>query len=134
MCICVFFCSNNLDFFIELVFMSLHKGEELEKAVRSSDIPLSRVAEKLGFSRRHMYNLFEKEIIDDSIINETARIINKDLSHLLSTYFKPTSYGVVSEPDVNSEVSLNRETEYWINKYVALLEKYNLLLEKVSRN
>ena len=113
--------------------MSIHKGEELEKAIRSSDIPLSKVAEKLGFSRRHIYNLFEREIIDDSIINNTARIINKDLSHLLSAYFTPTSYGVVKEHDTEfSNSELTKETEYWVKKYVDLLEKYNTLLEKVS--
>lgn len=114
--------------------MSLHKGEELEKAIRSSDIPLSKVAEKLGFSRRHMYNLFEKKTIDDSIINQASRIINKDLSYLLSAYFQPNTPSIVSEPNgtIDKASALSRETEFWISKYVELLERYNEVLEKLN--
>lgn len=101
-----------------------HKGKILEKAVRESGMPLTKLSKKMAKSRRWMYNAFENENLSIDYILEIGKIIHYDFSEDLKDLkkFKESAdhFGINSNPE---------NSEYWKNKYLNLLEKYNLLLE-----
>ncbi|MFN8282349.1 MAG: hypothetical protein U0U67_03995 [Chitinophagales bacterium] len=96
-----------------------HKGEILEKAIRESGIPIIKVAKMLGKSRRWMYHTFENNNVSIDVILEIGKIIHHDFSKDIKGLVK---YKLAS--DENTE----DKSEFWKNKYVELLEKYNDLL------
>lgn len=105
-----------------------HKGEIVEKAVRESGISISKVAKMLGKSRRWMYHTFESNNISIDVILEIGKIIHHDFSKDIKGLIK---YKLASDQsDDNNE----NKTEYWRNKYVELLEKYNELLIVHNKN
>ncbi len=93
--------------------MSVHKGEILEKAIRSSGYPISKLAKKINKSRRHIYNLFENPNVSIELLMEIGKIINHDFSK-----------------EVKDIRNISHDNEnYWKEKYYQLLEKHQLLLE-----
>jgi len=101
-----------------------HKGKILEKAVRESGMPLTKLSKKMAKSRRWMYNAFENENLSIDYILEIGKIIHHDFSEDLKDLKKFKEYAEHFGINSNSE-----DSEYWKNKYLNLLEKYNLLLE-----
>jgi predicted transcriptional regulator len=108
-----------------------HRGELVEKAVRQSGFPLTKLAERLGKSRRWIYNAFENAQLPIDHILRIGKIIHHDFSDEIEelkgkslqtdeTFMQP--YGPV------------KDAEYWRSKYYEVLEKYNALLETVSRD
>ena len=58
-----------------------HRGEILEAAVRKSGIPLTRIVEKLGKSRKWIYNQFEISDVPLDILIDVGKVIHHDFSH-----------------------------------------------------
>ncbi|MBK9330429.1 MAG: hypothetical protein IPM95_14270 [Sphingobacteriales bacterium] len=99
-----------------------HKGEIVEKAVRESGIPISKVAKTLGKNRRWMYHTFKSNNISIDVILEIGKIIHHDFSKDIKGLIK---YKLASD---QSDEDMENKAEFWKNKYVELLEKYNELL------
>lgn len=104
-----------------------HRGEIVEKAVRQSGMPLTQLAKRLGKSRRWIYNAFENPNLSLDLIHEIGKIIHHDFGHEiidLKNTIPTLNYGadLFYQPAENS-------AEFWKNKYLILLEKYNALLE-----
>jgi len=110
-----------------------HKGEILEKAVRQSGMPLTKLTKKLCRSRRWIYNAFENPNLSIDYILEIGKIIHYDFTddiHELKKY-RATSIELQSENNsFSKELFSNDTTEFWKNKYLSILEKYNFLLER----
>lgn len=108
----------------------IHRGENIERAVRASGFSITKLANRLGRSRRHVYNIFETIDVPIEVVLDIGRIINHDFTYLL-----PKGGVDYSENDYFSNLGVERtknpsvEIEYWKNKYLELLEKYNRLLE-----
>ena len=101
-----------------------HKGKILEKAVRQSGMPLTKLSIKMDKSRRWIYNAFENENLAIDYILEIGNIIHYDFSEDLEDLkkYKEAADHFGTMPNSN-------QTDYWKNKYLNLLEKYNELLE-----
>lgn len=99
----------------------IHEGQILEKAVRTSGVSIAFIATKIKYSRRHIYNLFNNEVIPVDVFVQIGVIINHDFSSELKK-IKTFKRSIVTENE--------HEIDYWKNKYVDILEKYNELLEK----
>lgn len=105
----------------------IHRGEIVEKVVRSSGIPLSRVAARMGKSRRWIYNAFETADLSLDFVLEFGRILHYDFSeeipqiagHRSNFTDKPLTYG-------------EQSVDYWKEKYYKLLEEHNELLKQLS--
>jgi len=109
-----------------------HKGEILEKAVRESGMSLTKLTQRLSKSRRWIYNAFDNPNVPIDYILEIGKIIHHDFSEdiiELKKYRKMTTEVSLDHNYLNPE---NNTTDYWKIKYLNLLEKYNLLLEKNS--
>ena len=100
------------------------KGTIVEKAVRESGMPLTKLSIKMGKSRRWMYNAFENDNLSIDYILEIGRIIHYDFSEDLKDLkkFKQSAdnFGINSN---------SADSDFWKNKYLNLLEKHNKLLE-----
>ncbi len=109
-----------------------HKGEIIEKAVRSSGYSITKLADSLGRSRRWIYQIFESPNVPIDYILDIGRIIHHDFSdevRELKVYRIKTSTDNFQESPQNS-LSDRNEVEYWKNKYLTVLENYNELLLK----
>ena len=98
-----------------------HKGEIVEKAVRQSGIPLTKLVGRLGKSRKWIYNAFENPQLSLDVILEIGKIIHYDFSNEIKE--------LNSNNSVNETRPIFNEVEYWKNKYLYLLEEYKTLLE-----
>jgi len=103
-----------------------HKGEIVEKAVRQSGIPFTKIVKRLGKSRKWIYNAFENPQLSLDIILEIGKIIHYDFSNEIKE--------LNSNNSVNETRPLYNEVEYWKNKYLHLLEEYKTLLEASNAN
>lgn len=103
-----------------------HKGEIVEKAVRQSGIPLTKLVKRLGKSRKWIYNAFENPQLSFDVIIDIGKIIHYDFS----TDFKELKATQPNDLLNNSP----QEIEYWKNKYLHLLEEYKTLLEALNAN
>ncbi len=104
-----------------------HKGEIVEKAVRQSGLPLTQLAKRMGKSRRWLYNAFDNPSLSIEHILQIGSIIHYNFSndvHDLQRFLN------LEEPisEENNYVVSSENAEYWKNKYLTLLEKYNTLL------
>jgi len=108
-----------------------HRGEIVEQAVRQSGYSLTKLTQRLGKSRRWIYHAFENPILSIDVILEIGKIIHHDFSDEIIDLKRYSAK--ITEPLTSlqnqSENSITSQNEYWKNKYLLLLEKYNALLE-----
>jgi hypothetical protein len=107
--------------------MKQHVGEILEKAIRQSQYPISKIAKQIGYTRQHMYNLFNQAQIDLNLIDEIGKIIHYDFTLEIKRLKKYSSI----EPG-NKEKDIQHEPNYK-DKYLFLLEEYALLLKEHNK-
>ena len=109
-----------------------HKGELIEKAVRESGYSITRLAKRLGKSRRWMYQIFEKPNVSMDYVLQIGKVIHHDFSSEikgLREYRQSETPQKWDDPE--GEFLTDKEkAEYWKNKYLLLLEKYNDLLTR----
>lgn len=131
----------------------VHRGETIKEAIKSSGVAIGVVAEKLGVSRKTLYNKFKESSIPYSFILKIGEVIHHDFSH----EFPHLSKNVKKEaPKPQAPASNNlllpfdgapqepykphnlKECEEELvklqRKYIALLEKFNELLLKTSQD
>lgn len=117
--------------------MAIHVGNVLEQVLRMERIGISELSRKLKVSRRTIYNWFEQENLDLQIILEVGNIIGHDFTAELPESLIRTNRYVLNSEDSslmkNANVD-NNSVYFWMNKYIALLEKYNDLLNVISEN
>jgi hypothetical protein len=103
-------------------------GTIIENAIRKSSFPISLLAKKMGKSRRHIYDLFERAEVSLEIVIQIGQIINYDFSNEVRELKKTPEnlkYDLLIEPN-----SIKDSASFWRSKYVELLEKHQLLLER----
>ena len=99
-----------------------HRGEIVEIAVRQSGIPLTILVNRLGKSRKWIYNAFENPQLSIDVILEIGKQIHYDFSFEIKEL---ASINYFNEPQ-----AVYGDAEHWKNKYLHLLEEYKMLLEK----
>ena len=130
----------------------LHRGEMMKEAIKASGVAVGVVAEKLGISRKTLYNKFKESSIPYSFILKLGEVIHHDFSqefpHLGKTVKKeapkpqaPAPNSLLlpfdGEPQEPYRPNNMRECEQELvklqRKYIALLENFNELLIKTSQ-
>lgn len=109
-----------------------HKGEIVEKAVRESGHSITKLAEKMGKSRRWVYQIFDSANVPIDYIMEIGRIIHHDFSEEIRgiKIYTGSNYYSAAHEDRTKFSSPQKEIEYWKHKFFSLEEKYNELLSK----
>lgn len=110
--------------------MSKHRGEILKEVFERQGVTISKVAKKVGVDRATVYRHFLDEDLSIDYIVKYGQAIDFDFSK----YF-PELLQVVQEPGNQYETrapktygELERDVEYWKDKYIDLLEQYNKLI------
>ena len=107
-----------------------HKGEIQEKAVRDSGIPLTKLTKKLSKSRRWIYNAFENPNVSIDYILEIGKIIHHDFSEDIAELKRYRTFAAITNLEETGSITGDTQSvDYWKNKYLRLLEKYNEILE-----
>ncbi|MBC5992644.1 helix-turn-helix domain-containing protein [Pontibacter cellulosilyticus] len=130
-----------------------HRGEIIREAIKASGVAVGVVADKLGISRKTLYNKFKESSIPFSFILKLGEVIHHDFSqefpHLSKSVKKepalpqmPASTNLLlpfdgepaGTPKPNNMKECEAELVALQRKYIALLEKFNELLLKTSAN
>jgi hypothetical protein len=96
--------------------MKNHRGELLKKGVYESGYPITKLAKKMGKSRKWIYLLFQRNNVSVDILKEIGTIIHYDFI----------------EADKEKCISTVYNEELWKNKYLTLLEEFNDFLKKIT--
>lgn len=110
--------------------MILCKGDVIERAVRNK-IGISELSRKLQVSRTSIYNWFENGQVNLETICKIGQAIDYDFTKEFPEEFAnaqnlPSMKNSAKE-GLQKEIG-NSSVDYWMNKYILLLEKYNDLL------
>ena len=132
-------CKINVKYILQICMLfrirmrNQHHGEILEQAIRQSSVAISKIAKKTGYSRTHIYNLFQQKNIDLNLLLVIGEFIHHDFSDSISQLRK---YKHVLQAEYAAS---NRVREPIIaqnsfeQKYYALLQEHNLLLKKYNK-
>ncbi|TCC92715.1 helix-turn-helix domain-containing protein [Pedobacter hiemivivus] len=114
--------------------MDLNVGKVIERAVRRDHMGISALSRKLHVSRRTIYNWFDQESLSFEIICKIGNAIKYDFSKEFPDDFARiddeigSNMNQFTNGDNSSPESFSSSVNYWMNKYIKLLEKYNELL------
>lgn len=114
-----------------------HRGEIVEKAIRQSGYPITKLAKKLGKTARWMYYQFDNHNMPIDYILQIGEFIHYDFSNDikdLKKYNLSNSNLINNESKVTTYSKKQEKNDYWKDKYLALLEQYNVLLEQKVKN
>ena len=103
-----------------------HRGEIIKIAVYKSGFSISELAKRLGKSRRWMYLMFENNTVSLDIVLQIGKIIHHDFSNSIKEL--STSLKVNESPTAYEKEEIS--ADYWKNKYLKLLEEYNVMLKQ----
>ncbi|TNE54610.1 MAG: hypothetical protein EP338_07260 [Bacteroidetes bacterium] len=106
-----------------------HRGKIIEKAIRRSGVPISRVAAQIGKSRRWLYLMFENEHAPLDYVFLIGRVIEHDFTkELVELKYMVDRFDFQKE-----KVDSEQDYLYWKVKYYELLEEtYQLLRSRTQ--
>ncbi len=103
-----------------------HRGEILKEAIYKSGISNTELAKRMGKSRRWMYLMFENSTVSLDLVLQIGKIIHHDFSDSIKAL--STSLKVNESPTAYEKEEIS--ADYWKDKYLKLLEEYNVLLKQ----
>jgi hypothetical protein len=113
--------------------MELHYGQIIERTIRRKGYSISEVARFVKVNRRSVYYWFEQQYLKKDIIYQIGLCLKHDFSVEFPHLFKSEDFeqnrADKSPADLAGEQQIQ---DYWKNKYLEVLEKYNDLLIKAS--
>jgi AcrR family transcriptional regulator len=124
---------NTVHFFTQLKTKGkhIHRGEVLQVAVRKHKLKITQVVKKLGISRGTFYNHVEDPNLSFEILERYGKALGYDFTADIPemakyTFEEPSE--IYGQPSTLEEAI--KQGEYWKNKYIALLEKHQRLIEE----
>jgi len=111
--------------------MTSNKGDVIERIVRTK-IGISELSRILHVSRTSIYNWFEHGHLNLDTICKIGQAINHDFANEFPEEFANANLHHTNDtaPEKTDE---SYSIQYWMNKYISLLEKYNELLSELSK-
>ncbi|MDB5010848.1 MAG: hypothetical protein JWR67_2716 [Mucilaginibacter sp.] len=114
--------------------MNQHHGEVVEKVIRRNGYSISELARLTNVNRRSIYNWFNQKHLKPDIIYRIGCALNYDFSAEFPNLFLGNETKTMNNMKLissNIETHHYKETNenYWKDKYINLLEKYNDLLK-----
>jgi hypothetical protein len=109
---------------------NIHRGEVLQAAVNNSDLRITQITKRAGYSRSSYYHHISDPVLSYDILEAYGKVINYDFTDDFPEMQKymmqdPTEdYGKLTLEEAVNKYHLCNE------KYLALFEKYTNLLEE----
>lgn len=100
-----------------------HIGSIIEKVIRKEGHSLTDLSKAVGVNRRTLYNWFQQPRLSDEIVIRIGQTIKHDFSPEFPEKFVPGDFYVACDLSFRKQ-----ELNKWKEKYIDLLERYNLLL------
>lgn len=110
-----------------------HRGEIVENAIRKSGYSISRLAIKLGKSRRWMYLMFDNPNVSIEAVLKIGSIIHHDFTNEIVGLKNFAASKAARDPEEKYN-PLDKTAVYWKEKYFQLLEEHHQLLKKIKEN
>nr|WP_233268874.1 helix-turn-helix transcriptional regulator [Mucilaginibacter sp. JXJ CY 39] len=110
--------------------MDQHYGHIVEKVIRRNGYSISELARLTNVNRRSVYNWFNQKNLRSEIIYRIGCALNHDFSIEFPSMFSPNEFNNglrLVKPNVEVKIENNNQN-YWKDKYINLMEKYNDLL------
>jgi hypothetical protein len=120
--------SSYLAFLLKLSNMSPHIGKIIKEQVKRKGISVTEFAEKINYSRRNVYEIFDKETIDTGLLIKINKIIDQNLFLLYLTDSEIAA--IKNKSDLTNDVM---EILLEIKKSVGELKKSNVLKTKANK-
>lgn len=120
-----------------------HKGEIFKNAIykycNDKGISLTALAKKAGYNQATIYRHFERDDLPNHIIIRWGKAMKYDFlvefpdlaDDLIHFHTTPNKN---SDLEINTREELVQKIEYWKEKYIDLLERYNKLLVEKFQN
>lgn len=110
----------------------IHRGQVLQAVVEATRFNKEEVAEKAGYTRSSYY----KHINDPDLPYSTLIKYGRALNYDFKADIPDMPEYMMEEPveDYDKELTFEeakRSIEYWKNKYIDLLERYNGVMEEL---
>lgn len=109
-----------------------HDGNVLRKLIGDVGLPISRIAKELDVDRSTIYRMFDKADISIEFLLKIGKVINKDMSVFFPEIIQTIQESTIDYSSLKSYSELLDESNYWKDKYIDILEKYNSLLNEQS--
>ncbi|RYE51191.1 MAG: hypothetical protein EOP48_18570 [Sphingobacteriales bacterium] len=111
---------------------NLHRGELLKNVISKSDLNITTITKRAGYNRSSYYNHILLADLSYVILEKYGKAMGYDFSKILPEMRSYISFeepeGSYGEPFTIENVIKQRDT--WKDKYLQLLEKYNVLIEE----
>lgn len=102
-----------------------HAGNIVESIIRKQGHNISKLAKYMKISRCTLYNWFEQDTLPFDILVRIGSYTNYDFSSDFPEVFRSSSYAKIEHHPLQNPSTENEKIDYWIRKYILLLEKYN---------
>lgn len=115
--------------------MVQNKGDVVERVVRTK-IGISELSRILNVSRTSIYNWFEHGHLSLETISKIGQAINHDFTNEFPEEFAKAKNLAILDTTLEKKTeteSYDSSVQYWMNKYITLLEKYNELLIEMGK-
>jgi len=114
--------------------MEVHTGAIVERVVRRSGVSITELARRTHVNRRSVYNWFNQKRLKLDIICKIGYVLGHDFSVEFPNLFPKDEFTQMKKlVETRDEVENAESVYFWMNKYIALLEKYNELLLKSAK-
>ena len=64
---------------LKFYYMAVHIGKIIKHLVKSKGISVTNFADKINYSRRNVYEIFDKETIDTGLLIKISKILDYNL-------------------------------------------------------
>lgn len=102
-----------------------HAGNIVESVIRRKGHNISKLARFMNISRCTIYNWFEQENLPFDVLVKIGSSINYDFSADFPELLTPNPMEKLDQQAAQCHLTENEKIDYWIRKYIVLLEKYN---------
>ncbi|WP_291401634.1 helix-turn-helix domain-containing protein [Daejeonella sp.] len=104
----------------------MNNGEIVEHVIRRNNISISELSRRLRVSRRSIYNWFTQKNLSFDIILQIGEVLDYDFSSDFPDKLngRKSNHTQAYQGDMHMN-DFQNSANYWRNKYINLLEKYN---------
>ncbi|WP_214225540.1 helix-turn-helix domain-containing protein [Pedobacter sp. B4-66] len=102
-----------------------HAGSIIESIIRKQGHNISKLARYMKISRCTLYNWFEQDNLPYEVLVEIGSCINYDFSQEFPEVFSLNREKKMDRQVLDKQPGENRDVDYWMRKYILLLEEYN---------
>jgi hypothetical protein len=108
----------------------IHRGEALQAAIQQSDLTIKQITSRAKYSRSSYYNHIADPNLPDDVLIRYGKVLKYDFSAEIPGLAKyQFTDEIIPRPQPKTFDEAIADRDYWRDKYIALLERYNAVVE-----